>query len=67
MDPRKIVSVKLPMDKIREEAEHFRKEHIFTQDLPVDIEHVVEATMGINIIPVESLQKHCDMLAILGR
>jgi len=67
MDPRKIASVKLPMDKIREEAEHFRKEHIFTQDLPVDIEHVVEATMGINIIPVESLQKHCDMEGFISK
>ena len=61
MDPRKIESVRITMDKIREEAEIFRKEHIFTSDLPVDIEHVIEATMGIIIIPVESLQKHCDM------
>ncbi len=49
------------MDKIREEAETFRREHIFTPDLPVDIEHVIEATKGIRIIPMESLQKHCDM------
>lgn len=44
MDPRKIESVRLTMDKIREEAETFRREHIFTPDLPVDIEHVIEAT-----------------------
>lgn len=55
------------MDKIREEAENFRKEHIFTTDLPVDIEHVVEATMGINIIPVESLQKQCDMEGFISK
>ncbi len=67
MGPRKIVSVRLTMDKIREEAEIFRKEHIFTSDLPVDIEHVVEATMGISIIPVESLQKHCDMEGFISQ
>lgn len=49
------------MENIREEAEIFRKEHIFTSDLPVHIEHVVEATMGISIIPIEDLQKQCDM------
>lgn len=67
MDPRKIVSVKLPMDKIREEAENFRKEHVFTPDLPVHIEHIVEATMGINIIPIEGLQKHCDMDGFISK
>ena len=67
MDPRKIESVRLPMDKIREEAEIFRREHIFTPDLPVDIEHVIEATMGISIIPIESLQKHCDMEGFISQ
>lgn len=61
MGPRKIESVRLTMENIREEAEIFRKEHIFTSDLPVHIEHVVEATMGISIIPIEDLQKQCDM------
>ena len=61
MGPRKIESVRLTMEKIREEAEIFRKEHIFTSDLPVQIEHVAEATMGISIIPIEDLQKQCDM------
>jgi len=55
------------MDKIREEAENFRKEHIFTTDLPVDIENVVEATIGIIIIPVESLQKQCDMEGFISK
>jgi hypothetical protein len=34
--------IKLTQDKIREEAEHFRKEHIFSSALPVGIEHVDE-------------------------
>lgn len=67
MDPRKIESVRLTMDKIREEAETFRREHIFTPDLPVDIEHVIEATMGIRIIPIESLQKHCDLEGFISQ
>ncbi len=67
MAPRKVISVKLTQDKIREEAEQFRKEHIFTPDLPVDIEHIAEATMGIRIIPIESLQKHCDMEGFISK
>ena len=67
MDPRRIVSVKLTQDKIREIAEEFRVEHIFDNSLPVDIEHVIEATMGISIIPIESLQKSCDMEGFISK
>lgn len=67
MDPGKIVSLKLSMDKIRDEAERFREEHIFTTGLPVDIEHVVEATLGIRIIPIESLQRLCDMEGFISK
>ena len=61
MDPGKIISSRLRMEKIREAAEDFRSAHIFSDSLPIDIENVIEATMGINIIPIESLQKDCDM------
>ena len=61
MDPGKIVSIRMTLDKIREEAESFRASHIFSTNLPVDIENVVEATLGMKIIPIESLQKLCDI------
>jgi Zn-dependent peptidase ImmA (M78 family) len=61
MDPGKIVSIKMTLDKIREEAESFRATHIFSSSLPVDIENVVEATLGMRIIPIDNLQKLCDM------
>lgn len=61
MDPGKIVSIRMTLDKIREEAESFRVSHIFSSNLPVDIENVVEATLGMKIIPIENLQKLCDM------
>jgi Zn-dependent peptidase ImmA (M78 family) len=61
MDPGKIVSIRMTLDKIREEAESFRAAHIFSSNLPVDIENVVEATLGMRIIPIENLQKLCDM------
>lgn len=67
MDSRKVISVKLTQDKIREEAEQFRKDHIFTTDLPVDIEHVVEAALGIRIIPIKNLQKQCDMEGFISK
>ena len=49
------------MSKIRDIAEDFRERHIFNNNVPVEIERVVEATLGINVIPIESLQKDCDM------
>ena len=67
MDPGKIVSSRLTLDKIREEAENFREKHIFNFDLPVDIESVVEATLGIQIIPIKSLQKDCDMEGFISK
>jgi Zn-dependent peptidase ImmA (M78 family) len=67
MDPGKIVSVKLTQDKIRVEAELFREQHIFSNTLPVDIEYVVEATLGIRIIPIEGLQKLCDMEGFISK
>jgi Zn-dependent peptidase ImmA (M78 family) len=67
MDPGRIVSVKLTQDKIREIAEEFRSEHIFNKSLPVDIEHVIEVTMGIIIIPMKGLQKSCDMEGFISK
>ena len=67
MDPGKIVSIRLTQEKIREEAESFRDNNIFTTDLPVDIEYVAEAALGIHIIPIESLQKHCDMEGFISK
>jgi Zn-dependent peptidase ImmA (M78 family) len=67
MDPGRIISVKLTQDKIREIAEEFRSEYIFNKSLPVDIEHVIEVTMGIIIIPMKGLQKTCDMEGFISK
>jgi len=67
MDPREIVPEKLRMSKIRDLAEDFRKEHIFNYTIPVEIELVIESTMGIFIIPVKSLQHDCDMEGFISR
>ena len=67
MDPREIVPEKLKMSKIRDLAEDFRKEHIFNYTIPVEIERVIESTMGIFIIPVKSLQHDCDMEGFISR
>jgi Zn-dependent peptidase ImmA (M78 family) len=61
MDSGKIISRKLTREQIRDEAENFRKAYIFSEDLPVDIERIVEAILSISIIPEKSLQKSCDM------
>lgn len=67
MDPREIVPEKLSMAQIREIAEKFRKDYIFNYSIPVDIERIIELTMGIYIIPVKSLQHDCDMEGFISR
>jgi hypothetical protein len=54
MDSGKIISRKLTREQIRDEAENFRKAYIFSEDLPVDIERIVEAILSISIIPEKS-------------
>jgi len=61
MDSWRLKPARLTMEKIREATEEFRKDHIFADTLPVEIERVIEATMGITIIPIKSLHKDCDM------
>ena len=67
MDPRKIVPAKLTMSEVRDIAERFRSEYIFNDSIPVDIERIIESTMGICIIPVKSLQHDCDMEGFISR
>jgi Zn-dependent peptidase ImmA (M78 family) len=67
MDPREIVPVKHTFSQIREIADQFRREHIFNYLIPVDIERVIEVTMGISIIPIKSLQHDCDMEGFISR
>jgi Zn-dependent peptidase ImmA (M78 family) len=61
MDPREIAPEKLKMSQIRDIAEKFRKENIFNYSIPVDIERVIESTMGVSIIPLKNLQHDCDL------
>jgi Zn-dependent peptidase ImmA (M78 family) len=67
MDPREIVPVKLTFPQIREIADNFRNEYIFNYSIPVQIEHVIEATMGISIIPIKELHRECDMEGFISR
>lgn len=67
MDPREIVPAKFTFSQIRELADKFRNENIFNYSIPVDIERVIEATMGIYIIPIKGMQDDCDMEGYISR
>ncbi len=67
MDPREITPAKLSFSQIRDLADKFRNDYIFNYSIPVDIERVIEATMGISIIPIKSLQRGCDMEGFISR
>jgi Zn-dependent peptidase ImmA (M78 family) len=67
VDPREIIPERLKMSQIRDIAENFRKAKIFNYSIPVDIERVIESTMGIGIIPVKGLQHDCDLEGFISR
>lgn len=57
----------LSPDYIREKAEEFRREHIFNSSIPVEIEHVIQSTMGIDIIPEKNLQIESSIDGYISR
>ncbi|MBN1414161.1 MAG: ImmA/IrrE family metallo-endopeptidase [Bacteroidales bacterium] len=61
MDLRKIVPRILSAPQIREQAEQFRQEYIHNEDVPVDIELIMQSSLGIQVIPIEDLQQKCHI------
>lgn len=55
------------MSQIRCIAEEFRHEYIFSDDIPVNIEQIIEDTKGISVIPLEGLHDDCDMDGIISK
>lgn len=64
-DPR---SLHLDRNFARIRAEMFRKEvGLSAQDVPVDIEMIVEERLGLEVIPIENLSRKCDLTAGLSQ
>jgi Zn-dependent peptidase ImmA (M78 family) len=61
MDARDVTPTKLSRGDVQNKAEIFREEHIHNENIPVDIEVVMQSTLGIQPIPIENLQLHCNM------
>lgn len=66
MDAREIVPVKLSRDDVRNRAEEFREENIHNENIPVEIEIVMQSTLGIHPIPIKNLQNDCNMEGFLS-
>lgn len=56
MDPAKVTPDHLSIEQIWEIVENFRTTHIGNEDIPVDIEAIIQSNLGIDVIPVESIQ-----------
>lgn len=65
LDPRKLKVRFLSNQEIWKRAEDFRTEHIPTDDLPIDIELVIESELGLHIIPTPGIERECGMFALL--
>jgi Zn-dependent peptidase ImmA (M78 family) len=56
MDPR---PPRLMKRDIWEKAEDFRQTYIHNEEVPVDIEIIMQSALDIDPIPIEDLQRHC--------
>lgn len=62
------VSFKAPMlwhSEIRQAVEVLRNENFSCQNVPVDIEELIEIDLGLNVVPINNLYKDCDIEALL--
>ena len=53
--------------KIQEAADEFRNKYWSDNDLPIDIEHIIEIDLGIQIIPVKNLLNEIGIDAFISQ
>lgn len=61
MGTREMKSPFLSNNQIREYAEEFRSKYVHNEDIPVNIEFIVESALGILIIPFDDLRTEFDI------
>jgi len=58
---------KLSWPDIWSQAEDFRKKHKFANQLPVNIEALIEFNLGIDIVPIFGLKEEAEVEAFLSK
>lgn len=66
MDFKSFKAPYLPYDQIRTEAENFLNQYVKTDDLPIEIEEIIDCDLEINIIPVNSLRRGFEVEAFIS-
>ena len=57
----------LAYDEIARHAEDFLREHASAEEIPVDIESIVEFRLGMDIVPVPGLQRDHGIEGYISR
>lgn len=65
LDPRSLRIRYLANEEIWQKAEDFRSRYVRTDDLPIDIELLIESELGLHIVPTPGIENECNMFALL--
>lgn len=55
----------IPREKVWEDADKFRRKYWPSGEFPVDIEHIAEFELDLEIRPISELQRECNTDALL--
>jgi len=67
MDPRKVIAEWIEPDDIRSYADNFRQRCLQTDEIPVDIELIIERYLKIQYVFLDDLEKDCNMVGFISR
>ena len=65
MDYSKFRAPYIPFDTIRKKADDFRSQYSDTNDIPIEIEKIIELDLGLEIRPIAGLSDTADVDALL--
>lgn len=67
MDPSKVTAEWIEPDDIRSYADNFRQRCLQTDEIPVDIELIIERYLKIQYVFLDDLEKDCNMVGFISR
>lgn len=67
MDPSKVTAEWIEPDDIRSYADNFRQRCLQTDEIPVDIELIIERYLKIQYVFLDDLERDCNMVGFISR
>ena len=65
MDPKKFKAPFISLEEIRKRADSLRQKSLGSDDIPVDVERIIEFGLRLDIVPESSVKQESDVDALL--